>query len=207
MPIVMLNALWLLVGCVEYPYKTIDSGDSATTDTAAATTSVPDTDVDPLCDVAPAVYIGTGEEFFEPLSEGDQVPIIAGPQGGWHIWQSIETYNMGEVADTHLSITLASTGAVVSEGKYLVGLLKDEELVCRNYFFGMFGFLDTDDLAYESCDTPPELLGYREVCLNVEVVDEFGVEASDSRCVLAVPWSGDNTRIDDECLPSDALLR
>jgi len=178
------------------------SGPSSERDSAtdSATTAL-DADVDPVCDETPAIYIGTGEEAFEPLSEGDEVPIISGPQGGWHIWQSIETYNLGVIADTHLSITLASTGETVSDGRYLVGLLEDEEMECRNYYFGLFGFLDIDDLAYKDCDTPPELLGYREVCLNVEVTDEHGVEASDSRCVLAVPWTGDDTPIDDICLP------
>lgn len=33
-----------------------------------------------------AFAIGTGEKCFETLHDGDTVPLMAGPQGGYHLW-------------------------------------------------------------------------------------------------------------------------
>ncbi len=35
---------------------------------------------------APAFEIGTGEICYEPLADGQVVPHITGPQGGYHVW-------------------------------------------------------------------------------------------------------------------------
>jgi len=35
-----------------------------------------------------AVELGTGERDFEPLAEGDVLPLSAGTQGGHHVWAS-----------------------------------------------------------------------------------------------------------------------
>ena len=41
-------------------------------------------------DAAPLpVELGTGALFFEPLVDGTTVPIIMGPQGGYHVWAAI----------------------------------------------------------------------------------------------------------------------
>ena len=35
------------------------------------------------------VELGTGATTFEPLQEGVELPIVAGPQGGHHLWAAI----------------------------------------------------------------------------------------------------------------------
>lgn len=37
----------------------------------------------------PTLELGTGEWAFEPLSEGQQVRLVAGTQGGFHVWLSM----------------------------------------------------------------------------------------------------------------------
>src|SRR4029434_4969109 len=37
----------------------------------------------------PAVELGTGESHFEELIDGQDVTLIHGPQGGWHVWMSL----------------------------------------------------------------------------------------------------------------------
>ncbi len=41
----------------------------------------------------PTFAIGTGETCYEPLEDGDTVPRLSGPQGGFHIWASIACAN------------------------------------------------------------------------------------------------------------------
>lgn len=41
---------------------------------------------------APRVVLGTGRLAFEPLDSGASVPLIAGIQGGYHVWVSFLAY-------------------------------------------------------------------------------------------------------------------
>ncbi len=45
----------------------------------------------PVVDEEPAVEIGTGELDFESLVEGQELAIIEGPQGGFHLLSAIRT--------------------------------------------------------------------------------------------------------------------
>lgn len=38
---------------------------------------------------APAFEIGTGEVCYEPLRDGQVVPHLTGPQGGYHVWAAV----------------------------------------------------------------------------------------------------------------------
>lgn len=37
----------------------------------------------------PACTLGTGAPIWEPLADGDELPVIFGPQGGYHVWGSV----------------------------------------------------------------------------------------------------------------------
>jgi hypothetical protein len=46
----------------------------------------------PACDPpadAPAFGVGTGEVCYEPVTAGSVVPLMNGPQGGYHVWVGI----------------------------------------------------------------------------------------------------------------------
>jgi len=53
-----------------------------------------DTDTDTDCDAALA--IGTGLSGFAPLSDGDTVRVVYGPQGGWHVDTAGSVSGLGE---------------------------------------------------------------------------------------------------------------
>lgn len=36
-----------------------------------------------------SLELGTGTWRFEPLEDGDEIPLVRGAQGGWHIWISV----------------------------------------------------------------------------------------------------------------------
>lgn len=62
---------WLLLGCTEPPLTTtnVNPGDSGSPDP---------------CDASSA-DVGTGLDAYVPLSSGDPLTVVFGPQGGWHI--------------------------------------------------------------------------------------------------------------------------
>ncbi|GAB4196307.1 MAG: hypothetical protein OHK0013_03360 [Sandaracinaceae bacterium] len=39
--------------------------------------------------VEASLEIGTGTARFVPLADGDEVPMVKGAQGGWHLWVSV----------------------------------------------------------------------------------------------------------------------
>lgn len=49
---------------------------------------------DPLEPETAALEIGTGTWRFEPLEDGDEIPMVHGAQGGWHLWVAVRTNGM-----------------------------------------------------------------------------------------------------------------
>lgn len=41
-----------------------------------------------------SIDVGTGQFQFEPVEEGEKLPIVAGPQGGYHVWLAVRVHNM-----------------------------------------------------------------------------------------------------------------
>jgi len=44
-----------------------------------------------LAETEPVVELGVGQDSFSSLDEGEQVEIVLGPQGGYHIWGALQT--------------------------------------------------------------------------------------------------------------------
>ncbi len=60
-----------------------NGGNTGTTSTTTTTTT------SGACVTPPDVgsfEVGTGEKCFEALADGDEVPLMSGPQGGYHVW-------------------------------------------------------------------------------------------------------------------------
>jgi len=49
---------------------------------------------DPIEPEGAALELGTGTWRFEPVEDGDEVPMIHGAQGGWHLWVAVRTDGM-----------------------------------------------------------------------------------------------------------------
>lgn len=45
-------------------------------------------------DGPPELELGTGQYAFEPVVDGQDLTIFAGPQGGYHIWLGVRVVNM-----------------------------------------------------------------------------------------------------------------
>ncbi|MBX3274410.1 MAG: hypothetical protein KF729_29365 [Sandaracinaceae bacterium] len=42
----------------------------------------------------PRIEVGTGTWRYEPLEDGDGVPLVFGAQGGWHLWVAVRAYDV-----------------------------------------------------------------------------------------------------------------
>ncbi len=134
---------------------------------------------------SPVLEIGTGAQEYEALRAGDSVTMVHGPQGGWHMLGSVRLHNMDQIVEIHFTITDVDSGVVVSDNSYRVALVMDEE--CAGYFPGMYGYVFVDELEDGEADTPPELLAYHTVRMEMEAEDLSGRTASAQLDVLAVP--------------------
>lgn len=63
------------------------------------------------------VRIGTGFRRFESLSEGQEVPIIAGIQGGFHVWGGFIGAGFND-ADVRVLYSLELDGEVIASADY-----------------------------------------------------------------------------------------
>ena len=72
---------------------------------------------------APWLELGTGTEAFEPLTEGQPVPIIAGPQGGYHVWGALQAGGFAPQG-VMMHFTLEKGGQVIAEASYLDDLFR-----------------------------------------------------------------------------------
>ena len=102
------------------------------------------------------VTIGSGEFEWEDLTANDEVVMVHGPQGGWHMLGSIRLSGSEQIVEIDYTIRDIASNVIVSDNHYRVALVMDGE--CQGYYPGMYGYLNVTDLAVGDLDTPPELL-------------------------------------------------
>ncbi len=109
----IILASGLLLGSLGGCLTEVDPGD-ANTNTSTNT----DPNNDPLaCPSQPwsgGFEVGTGEECFEAVTSKQSVPLIAGPQGGFHIWFGLRCTNCEDTQLLSYGVKDAETGAFVS---------------------------------------------------------------------------------------------
>ena len=119
----------------------------------------------------PSVQVGNGEFAHEAVEVGEVVTMIHGPQGGWHVWYSFQSYNFGP------TVTFTVTG----EDRATAGLLVNETLnqalvitgdpVCAGDAWGVTGYLPLDDAKTEGDESPPAYLVGHQMVMGVTVTD------------------------------------
>ena len=134
------------------------------------------------------VELGTGEIAFEPISEGQDLELIRGPQGGYHFLVSIRTKNLvgGDRGDLGNPTNPTITLDVVHDGESLIiigpitqGLdaAPVSERPFTHQMTGRFAIVDVAD---------DEQLEGEIVTLSVVVEDSEGVIVEDSVDVRSV---------------------
>jgi len=147
----MLFATVLLLGCnARVPADGETKGYCATTD--------------------PAVVVGNGESAHVALEDGDEVIMVDGPQGGWHVWYSFAAYNFGEIATFDLVGEDQTLGISVIDESVTQALVAGED--CAATAYGAFGYLPGDDTTTTDVDeSPPAYLAGDTLLMRVTVTD------------------------------------
>lgn len=165
----MLGLMLSLLACTGKPSDTADQPAAA-----AACTDSP-----------PGLTIGTGEYEWEDLSEGDEVTMVHGPQGGWHMLGSARIDNTDSVVRIRFNIWLKESGLVISENNYTVQMIRDQD--CSGYYPGMYGYINYKEFREDDDDLPPTMYGYQTVVMEMQATDLEDRTASTTLEVVAVP--------------------
>lgn len=133
----------------------------------------------------PTAEVGTGQDGFVALADGDPIAVIQGPQGGFHVLGSVRVTGLvpGDDEDVMApdnpttTFHLLRDGAPIDLGasRYTQGL---EPAGDHHQMIGRLVILDI---------TSDDVLAGVEVELEVEVVDVDGRRAGDRRRLIAQP--------------------
>jgi hypothetical protein len=138
----------------------------------------------------PSLMIGTGEQVFEEFNSDDEVVMVHGPQGGWHMLGSIRVMNTAPVVEIDFTITDVESGVEVSNNHYRVGLLLEDD--CSGYYPGMYGYLNVQELAGDDGGTPPQLLGNHKVRMYMQTNDCTVSQNEQGICIREERWAEDS---------------
>jgi hypothetical protein len=123
-----------------------------------------------------------GIESFLPMEDGDPVTMVHGPQGGWHVLGSLRAVGAPEIVSIHFTVTDAVDGWLVSDNLYELMLADGDDGAA--YRLSMYGFLDVHEHAQGELNTPPELLGGKELRMQMDVRDAADPEGPATTGVL-----------------------
>ena len=163
----MIGLLLTLLACTGDP---VDTSDEA---------------VDPCFVDEPTLTIGSGEYKWEDLSEGDEVEMVHGPQGGWHMLGSARIAHTESVVRIRFNIWLKDSGLVISENAYTVQMIRDQD--CSGFYPGMYGYINYKEFREDEDDTPPTMYGYQTVVMEMNATDLDNRTATTTLEVIAVP--------------------
>lgn len=175
------------------------SDDTATTecDGDIEETGIQIGNIDPTCACLEARLEAGSNEFtdnWNPISDGDEVVVVYGPQGGWHIWGSAKAYNTRNVVQIDIEIYDIPSGQLIADNGYHVALVQED--TCTGSYPGMFAFVDVDGLIDTDAglDTPPELICYHPLRIEMSATDSGGRVLKQVVEVIGVP---DPVNVDD----------
>lgn len=155
------------------PVDTTDTEDTPVVDTDPDDTEVDTPDPDPVdpCLASPTVIeIGTGETAYQPLTPGQDLEMVYGPQGGWHLTTAFHASNVLDTVVLRTMVTDVETGIVVSETQ-LNALLVSPAPVwsCVGTHYNHNAVLEITEAIDGITGTPAEVLCGRDVEIRTSV--------------------------------------
>ena len=160
----------LVGGCGTSVESDPDAGSDAATDAEG--------DADPN---APRLVVGTGFSAYEPVDDGDEVRIIEGTQGGFHIWGGFVATNISP-RGVEIEFDASVAGREIGRVSYVDDLVFEDDAPVEpgeGYeYAGVSVFL--------AADVDPMAVSGSRVTLTGRVQDATGVVVTDSVEVIAV---------------------
>jgi len=129
------------------------------------------------------VLVGNGELGHVSLVEGQEVVMVHGPQGGWHIWYSFVVYGFASQVSYRVTGRDEDLGLDIVDQSASVAPVPLESIECGAQVWGIFGYLPVDTEVTGEAAWPPNYLAGHDVTMGVEVMDEGGAGASSSHAV------------------------
>jgi hypothetical protein len=123
----------------------------------------------------PLAEIGTGTSHFEPLEDRQSVPLIAGAQGGWHLWIAVRARG---VDPSGVRVDVVSYPREAERPRQTT--FHTLELVPHDGWFERAGLVQVL--------STPECFHDREVVVSIDLIDHAERAAHDERVV--VPHAG-----------------
>lgn len=110
--------------------------------------------------------------------------LVHGPQGGWHIWAELQgVCHLGDRVTVALSVVDEATEAVVGGQPVPFTVALGDYAGCCGGVPPVPAYVsDVSALAWGTCDTPPEVLAGRRVCLVATVTGAIGLEVGERLC-------------------------
>ena len=139
------------------------------------TAILPDADAGPMASddggVLPLLELGTGTQSFERLSDGQSARVIAGPQGGFHLWASARIRSPLDPKLIRLIVAVKmADGVVLTSTDYRVTMVKNGS------FFEWYAMTAL-------VPDPAAVMGKRTT-MELTATDGAGRTATDSRTVV-----------------------
>ncbi len=159
---------------------------SSTCDSTVEDTGVQIGEINPICRCEEAsIAVGTGRDEFIPITAGDRIEMTYGPQGGWHIWGSIQAKNTRNVIVVRMEVEDLQSGERIVDVTHQIALSMHNE--CTGSYTGLYGFLELDALHSGELDTPPELICGHTLAIQMTVSDSGGTQLSQTVETIASP--------------------
>ena len=121
--------------------------------------------------LAPLLEVGTGTTGFVPLVDGQDLDIIAGPQGGFHLWTALRASKALSPDLFEVKLSVLQGGSQLSENGYRLTLVDNG---AHYEWYGMQGLVPD-----------PAAVDGQSVTLRIAATDSTGVTATDERRVVA----------------------
>lgn len=118
----------------------------------------------------PLLELGTGTQAFGALTNGQPLTIIAGPQGGFHLWAAARTRAPLDPRLITLTVKVKLAGAELSSTEYKVNLVKNGPF---SEWYAMTALVPD----------PAEVRG-KSTVVELIATDAAGRTATDSRTVI-----------------------
>ncbi|MCB9666088.1 MAG: hypothetical protein H6732_18415 [Alphaproteobacteria bacterium] len=169
---------------------TVDTDPTGSTDDSEAHSGV-ETDVDSDTDDgvvrdpcgepgAPVLEVGTGEETFEALTEGQDLAMVHGAQGGWHLPVAVRAAHVPQfVRLTYRVVDLGTGVTITSQDPLALNVALVPEVLgswaCSGEYPNLFAYLDFSTLGASDTDADPWMsLDGRRVRLEASIASSAG---------------------------------